>query len=120
MRHVWFHPVFLHVVLEDLLEFPARFARPVRLGLAPFHLIGGDGDKSVFRAPRKMRQRGPFLGQGKQRMTAERRVGPDQQRFSVVFARSVAVRTHVFRHRLAHVGPRAAARPSSCTARRML
>jgi len=60
------------------------------------------------------------LGQREHRMTAERRVGGDRRRFSVVFARSIAVRTHVFRHRLAHVGPRAAARPSSCTARRML
>lgn len=71
-------------------------------------------------APRKMRLRGPFWAREKQRMTAERRVGVDRRRFSVVFARSVAVQTHVFRHRLAHVGPRAAARPSSCTARRML
>jgi len=80
----------------------------------------GSGLVLIYKGTSKNAAAWAVLGQGEHRMTAERRVGGDRRRFSVVFARSVAVHTHVFRHRLAHVGPRAAARPSSCTARRML
>ena len=73
-----------------------------------------------FRAPLKMQLRRRFWPDIEPRWPLNAPVCAARRLFLVVFAGSVARRRHFSCRHPSHVGARAAARPSSCTARRML